>query len=359
VVGAGAIGLLVAGRLAARPSLAASRAAADGTQPARRAILLARPGTAAALQQQRLRLLHDGALHVADSLITITEPSALDPRDQLPELAILCVKAYDTAGALPTLAALNPQAILTLQNGIGNEEILAERFGVGRVVSGAITTSVEIVAPGRIEEVKRGGIGLAPMCAEARPAAERALAALSDAGFETRRYDDYRALKWSKALLNMLGNATAAILDMPVAEIYADARLVALERRAFLEALAVMDRLGIAALNLPRYPAALLAQAMRYLPAPLLNPLLGKKIAGGRGGKAPSLQLDLARGNKRSEGDFLYGAIAHAGAEAGVATPVNRALWETLRALINGTAAWDDYRRQPERLLEAVAKADS
>jgi 2-dehydropantoate 2-reductase len=146
---------------------------------------------------------------------------------------------------------------------------------------------------------------------------------------------------------------------MPVAEIYADARLVALERRAFLEALAVMDRLDIAPLNLPRYPAALLAHAMRYMPAPLLNPLLGKKIAGGRGGKAPSLQLDLARGNKRSEGDFLYGAIARAGAEAGVATPVNRALWETLRALINGTAAWDDYRRQPERLLEAVVRADS
>src|SRR5262249_26263310 len=157
-----------------------------------------------------------------------------------------------------------------------------------------------------IQVVKWGGIGLAPMCAEARPAADRALARLRGAGFDIREFADYRALKWSKALLNMLGNATAAILDMPVAQIYADARLVALERRAFLEALAVMERLGAAPINLPRYPVALLAGAMRQLPAPLLSLLLRRRIAGGRGGKLPSLQMALAQGKQRSEGEFLY-----------------------------------------------------
>jgi 2-dehydropantoate 2-reductase len=178
---------------------------------------------------------------------------------------------------------------------------------------------------------------------------------LRDAGFDTRAYANYRALKWSKALLNMLGNATAAILDMPVGEIYADPRLIALERRASLEALAVMDRLGIEPVNLPRYPAALLAGAMRWMPAALLNPLLRGKVAGGRGGKPPSLQIDLMRGNQRSEGKFLYGAVARAGAEAGVSTPINRALWATLRAIATGEVAWETYRRRPELLLELVA----
>src|SRR5262249_10159486 len=153
---------------------------------------------------------------------------------------------YDTAGALPTLEALDPQHILTLQNGIGNEELLAQRFGAGRVLSGAITTSVEVEAPGRVVVAKQGGIGLAPMAAESRRAGDRAPKALRAAGFDIRELADYRAMKWSKALLNMLGNATAAILDMSVAEVYADRRLVALERRAFLEALEVMRRLGIA-----------------------------------------------------------------------------------------------------------------
>ena len=339
VVGAGAIGLLVAGQLA------------DSGQPT---ILLARPAVAAAIEQQRLRVLQDGVLHVAANLITITDPAALSLQEP-PELAILCVKAYDTAGALPALEALNAQTILTLQNGIGSEEILADCFGAGRVISGAITSSVEITAPGRIEVVKRGGIGLAALAPEGRAATATALAALRGAGYDAREYGDYRALKWSKALLNMLGNATAAILDMTVEHVYADARLAALERRGFLETLAVMDALGIAPVSLPRYPVRLLAAAMRHMPAILLNPVLRRKIAGGRGGKPPSLQLGLAQGNPRSEGEFLYGAVARAGAEAGIDTPVNRALWETLRAITSGAVAWDAYRGQPERLLATVA----
>jgi len=310
VVGAAAIGLLVAGQLA------------DSGQPT---FLLARPAVAAAITQQGLRVLQAGVLHVTQGLTTITDPAALSGQEP-PELAILCVKAYDTAGVLPTLQALNVQTILTLQNGIGSEEILADCFGAGRVISGAITSSVEIAAPGRIEVAKRGGIGLAALTPDGRAATERALTALRSAGFDTRKYTDYRSLKWSKALLNMLGNATAAILDMTVERVYADARLLELERRGFLETLAVMDALGIVPVSLPRYPVRLLATAMRHMPAIILNPVLRRKIAGGRGGKPPSLQLGLAQGNPRSEGEFLYGAVAHAGAAAGIDTPVNRAL---------------------------------
>ena len=77
-------------------------------------------------------------------------------------------------------------------------------------------------------------------------------------------------------------------------------------------------------------------------------------IAGGRGGKPPSLQIDLARGAQRSEGEFLYGAVARAAERAGTAAPVNRALWETLRAIVGGAAPLDRYTRQPEQLLAAV-----
>ncbi len=258
--------------------------------------------------------------------------------------------------ALPALAALGPQFVLTLQNGIGNEEILADRFGAGRVISGAITSSVEIEAPGRISVARAGGIGLAPMHAGARAASARAAAALRGAGFEVREFGDYRALKWSKALLNMLGNATAAILDMPVPQVFADRRLEALERRAFLEALAVMDHLGIRPVNLPRNPAATLALAMRWMPSGLLDPALRRLVAGGRGGKPPSLQIELARGNARSEGEFLYGAVARAALEAGLKAPVNSALWEILHAIACGDVAWDEYRGKPDRLLEAVSR---
>jgi len=341
VVGGGAIGLLIAGRLA---------------RSGQRAVLLARPTVAAALEQQPLRIVEGNEREIIDNLIVIIDPRALAPQDRNPEIAIVCVKGYDTAGAIPALEVLQPEFILTLQNGIGNEELLAERLGADRVISGAITISVEVDVPGQIVVAKSGGIGIAPMRSVAQRGAQRAAAALRGAGFDVREIDDYRSMKWSKALLNMIGNATAAILDMSVAEVYADRRLVALERQAFLEALEVMDRLGIKPMNLPRYPAALLASAMRRMPAILLYPLLRRFVAGGRGKKPPSLQLDLARGNARSEGALLYGAVAQAAQAAGIAAPTNRALWSALESIVSGAVAWDSFRRRPERLIAVVAQ---
>src|SRR5947199_158734 len=143
------------------------------------------------------------------------------------------------------------------------------------IISGTITTSVEIETPGRVTVAKMGGIGLAPMTTQTKIMHWVDIFQL--AGFEVQTYRDYRAMKWSKALLNMLGNATAAILDMPVEEVYADRRLVALERQAFLEALHVMEQLGIKPVNLPRYPAATLALAMRRIPLVLFAPLLRRR----------------------------------------------------------------------------------
>jgi 2-dehydropantoate 2-reductase len=158
-------------------------------------------------------------------------------------------------------------------------------------------------------------------------------------------------MKWSKALLNMLGNASAAILAMSVAEVYADDRLVAMERRAFREALAVMRMIGARPVDLPSYPAALLSRAMTWLPAPLLFPVLRKVVAGGRGGKDPSLLRDLRAGRRRSEGEFLYGAIAAEAARQGVPAPVNASLWRVLGGIAAGDIAWDAYRGKPEKLL--------
>ncbi|HEU4322834.1 MAG TPA: 2-dehydropantoate 2-reductase [Roseiflexaceae bacterium] len=339
VVGAGAIGLLVAGRLA---------------QTGRPTALLARPAGAAELARSGIRITQAGQTEQITSVAALGAPEELPAAARPVELAILCVKGYDTAGAIPALAALDPQQVLTLQNGIGNEELLLKRFEGERVISGAITTSVEVAGPGQIVVTKAGGIGLAPV----RPgeALSNASDPLSAAGFPMSHYADYRAMKWSKALLNMLGNATAALLDMPVQAVYADAGLFALERETLREALRVMERLKIAPIDLPRYRAATLAQAVRWVPAPILRPLLRRMIAGGRGGKPPSLQLELARGNPRSEGEFLYGAIARAAAGAGLDAPVNRRLWEILSAVARRETPWETYRGRPEKLIEDVTR---
>jgi 2-dehydropantoate 2-reductase len=333
VVGGGAIGQLVAGRLA---------------QAGQAAALLGRASTVVALRHKPLMITEGKQTTQVVGLLVGDAPAELAAHGPV-ELAVLTVKAYDTPGALPTLDALNPQQILTLQNGIGNEELLRDRFGAARVLSGAITSSVVSDAPGRISVTKSGGIGLAAL--PGGPSAAPWAAALQAAGFVVQHYHDYRALKWSKALLNMLSNASSAILAMPPDAIYADARLFALERQAQLEALAVMDRLGIVPVDLPRYPAARLAWAMRYLPPALSRPVLRRLVAGGRGGKMPSLYYDLERGRTRSEGEQLYGAVADTARRLGLPAPANQRLWGTLKRIIGGEMAWDAFKGQPEQLL--------
>lgn len=339
VVGGGAIGLLVAGQLA---------------QSAQRVAVIARPHLVETLRTRKVRIMQAGQVAFVDGLVAVADPHELPPDYRSPQCAILCVKGYDTHAALATLAALHPELIVTLQNGIGHEETLAQHFGVDRILAGVITSSVEVVSPGQIVVTKVGGIGLARVGSTTGLSAVAAL--LDRARFTVRAYADYRALKWSKALLNILGNATAAILDLPVAAVYADRHLVALEHAAWLETLQVMQHMNIRPLNLPGYPVAYVAPMVRLFPTWLLYPLLQRVVARGRGGKPPSLHSDLLAGRPQSEGMYLYGAIARTAQELGCAAPVNTALWHVLEGIVTGTIAWDTFRQQPERLLKVVAE---
>lgn len=339
VVGGGAIGLQVAGRLALA-----------GGEPS---ALLTRPSGAEALARTPLTIRFPKETRRVP-VLALASPADLPESCRAPGLAVLCVKGFDTPGAIDTLRALGPRQILTLQNGIGNEELLVEAFGAYHVLAGVITTSVEQHGPAEIVVTKLGGIGIAPMNASVE--LDRWTAAFAAAGFPTRAYADPRALKWSKALLNMLANAQAAILDMPVERLYADDRLIDLDLQAAREALAVMAAMGAAPVNLPGYPAATVAAAARFLPPFALRLLMRRLVGGGRGGKDPSLLRDLRAGRPRSEGQFLYGAVAEEAARRAVPVPVNAALWRILEGIVAGRIPWDEFKGKPDRLLAEVAR---
>ena len=154
--------------------------------------------------------------------------------------------------------------------------------------------------------------------------------------------------------MNMMANATCAILDEEPATVFADPALVDLELAAWREAFAVMRGDGIQPVNLGKYPFRWLAPLIRTLPNGLLRPLLRSQVAGARGGKLPSLHIDLNSGKGRSEVGWLNGAVAQKGAEIGVATPVNRLLTRTLLGLVEGSEARDRWRHNHSLLLGAV-----
>ncbi|MCL4297684.1 MAG: 2-dehydropantoate 2-reductase [Anaerolineae bacterium] len=273
------------------------------------------------------------------------------------DFILLTVKAPDTLQVIEDFAALTHKTYLvSLQNGIGNEEQLAGAFGPERVIAGTVTIPIQAPEPGVIEVSKaKGGLGLAAL-QPGQPVNSLAQA-LDQAGLTTALYDDYRAMKWSKLLLNIVTNASSAILNLPPADIVARPELFDLEIRALQEGIAVMRAQGIPAVKLPGYPVDWLGRllAARWLPLPVVRALLRPSLVSGRGAKMPSLQIDLAAGRSTSEINVLNGAIVEAGQKFGVATPVNQAFTEILGGLVAGRLQWADYQNQPGKLEEAVA----
>jgi 2-dehydropantoate 2-reductase len=291
----------------------------------------------------------------------VVHPAAAECIEDIPvdrrswNLVLLTVKAYDTVAAAQALSSHLPADVplLIVQNGVGGEELAREVLSQTEIISGVLTMSVSTLSPRHIRlETSRGGLSLAPM--REGQQVQRWADLFATARMRMAIFHDYRALKWSKLLLNIQANAIPAILDMTPGDVFAHAGLFALERRAFLEAWEVMRGLHLRPIRFPGYPVPLLVWAMRTLPAPLLCVVLGRMVASGRGEKPPSLQMDLASGRQRSEVLYLNGAVVTHGDRLGLSVPVNRVLMHTLVGMVNGTIPWGAFRGQPQRLLAAV-----
>lgn len=284
---------------------------------------------------------------------TLAEAVAARP----PDLLILAMKSYDLDEALPPMGVVPPSAcLLTMQNGIGVEELVGAALPANPLVAAAITVPIRKLALNQlvVEKSSRGvglaGVRCAPQALESCAALYRA------AGIHTRVLPDYREMKWSKAFLNIMGNASSAILNQPPAQLYPLPEMYDLEMEMLGEALAIMARLGLRVINLPGSQAAPLAFGVRSGPRFLMRPIMQQVVLRGRGDKMPSFYLDLASGIGLSEVVFHNGAIAEAGKRVGLSAPVNEALNEVLMALTAGMRDRAEFDGRPERLIAEVNK---
>ena len=297
------------------------------------------------------------------------------------DAVLVCVKAYDVAEVVEALRATESSwhradstghaaQIATFQNGVGSEEQFAGAFGAERVMAGTLTSPVAVVAPGVVRLARAGGgAGLAPFSPQRSSLKPQPSDLLTDVLRQSlprvKTYADYRAMKWSKLLLNIVSNASSAILWMTPAEIYADPRLFRLEMRMVREVLAVMRAAGIRMVNLPGAPTAWLARLTRALPDSILRPLLQRSIARGRGDKMPSFYYDVPRADgapaarssarPRCEVEWLNGAVVTLGRQLGIATPVNAALTEVLSGLVTSREDAATWAGQADRLIARCA----
>jgi 2-dehydropantoate 2-reductase len=303
--------------------------------------------------------LQDGLLvdSVQPTALVTAFEEAFPPRVDY-DLLLLATKAYDVSSILKQMPGSKfslPRKVMTIQNGVGAEETVKKLLGARHVLAASLTVPVSVVSAGSVVVERLDcGLGLAPMAIGER--VDEWVKMFTMAGIKTVAYRDYRAMKWSKLLLNIVANATCAILNRQPGVIYRYRPTFELERAMLKETLAVMKRMGVSVVDLPGTPARLLPPIINYLPGFLAKMVLEPQIRNGRGDKMPSLQLDLAAGRKQSEVIFMNGAVAREGRRLGVPTPVNFLLADTLHKLFQKVLLWDDFRGKPDALLALLRR---
>jgi 2-dehydropantoate 2-reductase len=233
---------------------------------------------------------------------------------QLPEcdFGVVATKAQHTRAAVQDAqAALASAAVVSVQNGLGNEEVIAEL--VPRVIRGSIITAGAVVEPGVVRYDAPGDSWFGPF--EPRPApmsdVERLARLLTEGGLRTHALNDARGPQWTKVIFNSATSPLSALTGLSVGRVCTDTRLRQQVDRLVTEAVAVCERAGIA---LTRSPLEAVNEA----------------IAEAYDHKPSMLQDVLAR--RYTEIDVLNGGICAEGQRLGAPTPLH----DSMVALVKG-----------------------
>ncbi len=227
-----------------------------------------------------------------------------------PDLVILCVKSYDTREASETIRTwLQPVApILTLQNGVGNIEILQKVFGRERVLGGVTAEGATLVTPGKIRHAGQG-----ETIVGGGKAAGEVVSVFEKAGFNIRAVDDIYPFIWGKLIINVGINALAAITRLKNGRLPELKGTRSIMEEAVSEAVTIIKAKNI---DIP-------------FPDPLGRVL---DVCQATAGNVASMLQDVLN-QKKTEIDSINGAIVREGAALGIPTPVNSTLTSLVQAI--------------------------
>ena len=309
-----------------------------------------RPNRVTSIRANGVPVLEEGERLTAPVLAFVSLAEAVAAHSY--DLLILAVKSYHLPAVAADIAAHYPTVpmLLITQNGIGVEQPFIDLLGDERVLTSSITAPVERQANNEMRVTKSGrGLAIAPT--HKGQAVQQWLDLFEGSNISAFRIKDYRSMKWSKAMFNLIGNASSAVLDMSPKEIYADPRLFAMERAMFREVMALMRALGIRPIIFGGIPTPIMAFFLRWIPAPITRRLMLLVVEAGRGDKMPSFHIDLSQGKPQSEVLYHNHAIAQMGEALGIPMPVNHTLSKLLLAMIAGEIPRETFQKNPTALL--------
>jgi len=229
------------------------------------------------------------------------------------DLALVCVKTYQTDSILDDLAASVQEStiIVTLQNGVESDEVVAARFGWSRVLPAAVYVGATIDEPGVVahEAPARISFGARPGFDRARLEIVREV--LAATGQRIQISDDIQHERWRKLMWNASFNTVSAITMRSPADLLALPETRALVRRLMQEVVDVARAAGIGLVD--RDVDDHISWTER---AP---------------GMRTSTMVDRSRG-RTMEADALIGVIVRKGRERGVPTPASETMYALMKA---------------------------
>jgi len=236
------------------------------------------------------------------------------------DYGIVATKATHTASAIAQVAHIFDEnsAVCSVQNGVGNEEIIAEH--VRYVIRGTTFPAGHPIAPGHIGFDIKGDTWIGPFEPTHTPMAkvDELAGLMTRSGMNTIALKDARGAQWTKLIFNAATNPVGALTGLhhgaatrfePTGRLFND---------LIVEGEAVAKKLGISLHDDPRELVQKGANAPGKHRASMLQDVLAKR---------------------QTEVDFMNGAIVRAGESVGVPTPLNKAVWEVIKALEH---SWSD-----------------
>ncbi len=290
VFGAGALGSALGGILARKHAV----------------ILVGRKENMDAIGRDGLSL--SGELELGPEVEAFESVDGLAP----PDLILLTTKAYDTKSAVVSLSgpAWHDASVLTLQNGLGNLEVLRAWKGP-KAFGGTTTMGAQLASAGH---VKVSGLGRIVIGADQDEAGARGIADMfSGCGLTAGVTKDILAEIWAKAVVNSCINPTTAVLRVPNGRLLESETIVHLMSDICDECVTVAESAGVT------LPEKRMMDRVR-------------SVAEGTAANRSSMLRDVELG-RRTEIGQLNGMICRIGAANGVPTPLNRAMAAMVEAM--------------------------
>ncbi|HUN59754.1 MAG TPA: 2-dehydropantoate 2-reductase [Candidatus Binataceae bacterium] len=241
-----------------------------------------------------------------------------NPKEFAPyDLVLFAVKSYDTeASAKQLLGTLTPDGILmTIQNGVENEEILCRYFPREAVMGGNSRVGAELIAPGKVMHTALGVIEFGELDGRITPRAERLAEIFKRAGIFGELTTDLKTIRWYKLMGNNGTNPVCALSLSTLGQILADEDGHELSRTLMTEAITVGQAEG----------AKVIQERVEMQLQMIKQHLDAFKIK-------PSTLQDLEKG-KRLEHDAICGAVVRAAARHNIPVPATKAVFALLKMI--------------------------